>query len=145
MGSIYTRGNTLWIAFLEADGKRRLVSSGLQVGSESKAHKLLEELERKVATGFVPMAETENETVNQYLDRWASRRHSAGMSDATHERQRLLIHAKTILQLAMVDVKPRHIRDIVMALRGRVGQTSASLAPRTVRKVYGSLHSMFES
>lgn len=47
MGSVYTRGSTLWIAYQDAAGKRLCRSSGYKVGQESQANALLDEMERR--------------------------------------------------------------------------------------------------
>jgi integrase len=49
MGSLYTRGNTLWVAFKDHSGKRVCKSSGYKVGQEAAAEALLAELVRKAA------------------------------------------------------------------------------------------------
>jgi len=43
----------------------------------------------------------------------------------------------------MTEVRPRHIRDLVHALKSKCGPKKKDLAPRTVRHVYGVLHRMF--
>jgi hypothetical protein len=40
----------------------------------------------------------------------------------------------------MNEVKPRHLRDLVLALR-----EAGKLAPRTIRQISGLLHTMFKS
>ena len=49
MGSLYKRGNTLWVAFKDQSGQRVCRSSGYKVGQEAAAEALLAELDRKAA------------------------------------------------------------------------------------------------
>src|SRR3954465_1329036 len=49
MGSIYPRGNVLWLAYQNAAGKRVCKSSGLLVGHEPDARATLAAIERQVA------------------------------------------------------------------------------------------------
>lgn len=48
MGSVYARGNKLWLAFIDYEGKRRLRASGYVVGQEDAARKLLAKVEERV-------------------------------------------------------------------------------------------------
>ena len=41
MGTIYTRGNKLWIGYFDSNGKRICKSSGYAVGQEKRAQSLL--------------------------------------------------------------------------------------------------------
>lgn len=144
MGTIYARGQRLWLGFRDAAGKRRLVSSGLVVGQEAQAKLLLRELELR-ARHALPAAPTgASTTVGAYLDGWTARRRREGLTDAIHEDQRIRTHAKQLLEVPLAAVRHRHIRDLVATLKGRIGHAAGELAPRTVRKVYGSLHTLFE-
>jgi integrase len=77
-------------------------------------------------------------TVQQYADLWLDKRANANASD---DRTRLTLHALPHLgRMRMDEVKPRHLRDLILALRGE-----GKLAPRTIRQVSGLLHTMFKS
>ena len=80
-------------------------------------------------------------TVRGYVARWAEEREALGVRSASKEEARLRNHAlPTLGSMRMTDVQPRHIRDLVRALR-----KDGTLAPRSVRHVYTTLHTMFES
>src|ERR1051325_3754888 len=49
MGSLYKRGNTLWVAFKDQAGKRVCRSSGYKIGQEAAAEAVLAELNQKAA------------------------------------------------------------------------------------------------
>lgn len=53
-GSIYARGNKLWLAYYDAMGRRQQRSSGLSVGQETQAHELLAALNRGEALVGLP-------------------------------------------------------------------------------------------
>src|SRR5579859_7454444 len=78
-------------------------------------------------------------TVRQYAKRWTGQRIKERLTTAIDERARLDLYAMPAIgKLRLDKVRPRHIRDLVKSLR-----TRGELAPRTVRHVYGSLHTMF--
>jgi integrase len=77
--------------------------------------------------------------VREYAEAWTRQRIEDGLSSAADEGVRLDLHALPVIgSLRMDEVRPRHVRDLVKALRAR-----GELAPRTVRHVYGALHTMF--
>jgi integrase len=77
-------------------------------------------------------------TVAEYAEQWLGRRTNANAGD---DRTRLTLHALPhIGTFRMDEVKPRHLRDLVLSLRGE-----GKLAPRTIRQVSGLLHTMFKS
>ena len=49
MGSMYKRGNVLWLAFKDERGVRVCKSSGYKVGEETAAEALLAELDKKAS------------------------------------------------------------------------------------------------
>jgi hypothetical protein len=68
-----------------------------------------------------------------------AQRVSQGLFSAADDHARLRNHAlPTIGDMNLDDVRPRHIRDLVKTLRA-----ASKLAPRTIRHVYGALHTMF--
>jgi hypothetical protein len=77
-------------------------------------------------------------TVADYAEQWLSKRTNVTAHD---DRVRLERHAlPSLVGLRMDEVKPRHCRDLVIALKAE-----AKLAPRTIRQVAGLLHTMFKS
>ena len=93
-------------------------------------------IERALAPPTLPAVPTP--TVEEYAAQWLSKRTNANAGD---DRARLRLHALPhIGALRMNEVKPRHLRDLVFALRD-----AGRLAPRTIRQVTGLLHTMFKS
>src|SRR3569623_1473641 len=80
-------------------------------------------------------------TVAEYAPLWIARRKQLGLSTADTDDTRIRLHALPYIGLLrMNEVKPRHLRDLVFALRG-----SGKLAPRTILKPTGTLHTMFKA
>jgi hypothetical protein len=90
MGSIYPRGNVLWLAFVDASGKRKCRSSGLLVGRESEARATLEAIERQVAAEIRHADEDFSgpPTVAAYARRFVKARKAAGVGSAPQEEAR---------------------------------------------------------
>src|SRR5579883_94410 len=142
MGYVYKRGKKLYLGYFDAAGKLQQVPSGLEVGDEKEARKVLEKIEARVRAGAeLGEAEQGPVTVRRYMARWTDERRSQGIACADDDATRIRLHAlKFIGDLKMEEVRPRHIRDLVRHLRA-----NSKLAPRSVRHVYGALHVMFRN
>jgi integrase len=146
MGTVYGRRNKLWIGYRDVDGARKYAPTKFTVGQEPKARKLLEAIERRIQaaaslgdTALGPL------TVNRYTKRWIEDRLFRKVGSSSDDEARLRLHALPQLgELVLAEVRPSHIRKLVRNLRARIGASREHLAPRTVRHVYGVLHSMFE-
>ncbi len=147
MGSIYKRGSRLWFGYVDATGKQRCVSSGFSVGEETRAKKLLEKIEAKVARERAEGARPDGPlTVRTYVARWIEQRKREGIWSVDDDESRLRIHAVPALgDMLLREVRPRHVQEFVQGLKAKVGTDKKQLAPRTVRHVYGALHTMFET
>src|SRR5216684_1832273 len=146
MGTVYARGNKLWIGYKDADGSRKYAPTKFIVGQESKAAKVLEAIERRIqATAGFGEPALGPLTVKRYLASWIKDRRLRNVASAGDDQTRLQRHALPELgELLLAEVRPSHIRTLVRSLKAKVGQGRAQLAPRTVRHVYGVLHRMFE-
>lgn len=82
-------------------------------------------------------APTYDPTVREYATLWLSKRTNKVAADDRTRMQHALPH---VGDMRMTAVKPRHLRDLIMALR-----SAGRLAPRTIRQVSGLLHTMFKS
>ncbi len=146
MGTVYTRGSKLWIGYIDLTGKQRCVSSGFPVGEETRARKLLEKIEAKVAQDRDEGRRPEGPlTVRLYAARWLEARVREGLWSVKDDETRLRLHAlPTLGDMVLRDVRPRHLQELFQDLKTKVGGEKKQLAPRTVRHVYGVLHAMFE-
>ena len=138
MGYLYTRGTKIWMGYRDAQGNSRQRSTGLPVGQEAAAAEQLRQIEAGIANG-APEPAAAPTTVRQYERRWTAERQAQGVWSAEDEGGRLRLHALPVLgHLALGDVRPRHVRDLLRSLRA-----NTTLAPRTLRHVYRGLHTMF--
>jgi integrase len=140
MATLYQRGNMLWLKWrVPGEKKPRYKSTGLDASQWSKALALKTTIERELkaaaALGVVLPAE---KTVGAWRRKWIEGRKAQGIASASDDEARLK-HASDLDPLPILDVRPRHIRDVILRLR-REGE----LAPRTIRHVAGLLRRMFE-
>ena len=144
MGGIYTRGNKLWFWYVNADGERQWGPSGLAVGEESKAKQALEVIERRIEAEVLTGIPSGELTVKAYGEKWLKARPEQGVATAKDETTRLRLHAWPLIgDHLLKDIRTRHIRDAIRSLRGKKSKRGTPLAPRTIRHVYGTLHTMF--
>lgn len=141
MGSIYVKGHRLYLSVKNADGKWRQLASGLSVGDEVRARKMLADLEKSTErdrrVGRAPEGPL---TVSKWSEKWLDAREKLGVRDVSNERNRLKNHVlPTIGQLRLDAVKVRQIKDLIAGLRA-----AAKIAPRTLHTVYGMVHKLFQ-
>lgn len=140
MGSVYPRGNKLWIRFKGPDGKWTQSKTDLSVGQERQARKLLERVESKIAAG-VEFGEKDAGplTVARYSERWLEERRQLGVADWQNDQARLRDHVNPrIGSMRLDEVRPRHLIALIKALR-----TGGKLAPKTIYNVYSVLKGLF--
>jgi integrase len=62
---------------------------------------------------------------------------------AGQDRSVLRLHVFPVIgDIALADLRPNHVRDFIRDLRRKPSQKGGLLAPRTVRRIYGTLHVM---
>ena len=83
-------------------------------------------------------------TVRELVDQFGIQRRGEG-SDYDKEMQRFRDHVLPVLgTLKVVDVRPRHAHELVMALRRTESRKGGVLAPRTIRQIYFSTKQLFQ-
>lgn len=135
MGSVFRRGQKLWIKYKDTDGKWVNASTGLDAGQEKTARTLLVRVETQVAAneGYGPGPVT----LRRYAKRWVEERRARGLNNVNDDETKLRLHILPSLgDLRFDEIRPRHVRDLVRRLR------SDSRAPRTVRHIYATLRKM---
>ncbi len=140
MGTIYPRGNRLWIGFKDADGEWKYRSTGLKVGEEKLAQQALDEVERRITAGVeVVGTSTDHVTYNQYLDRrWLPRREAREIPNLPNDKSRLRDWVRPVIgDMAMREVRPRHLVKLVDRAY------AAGKAPRTIRNIYSLVQASF--
>ncbi len=143
MGSVYRRGNKLWIAIMDrSTGKQRCMPSGFKVGEETLARQAMKQLEAQVAAqGWPQKQDLGPITVEKYAKTWIRKREARGVEDAENEEAHLRLHVLPhIGSMAMQDVRPRHLKGVVDGMRG-----DGKHAPRTVLRVYGTMRLLFRA
>ncbi|MBI2377282.1 MAG: hypothetical protein HYV07_24995 [Deltaproteobacteria bacterium] len=73
----------------------------------------------------------------RHSERWLADRKVSGIRSVRDEETRMAHALPHLGEIPIETVRPHHIRDLVRALK------KGTLAPRTVRHVYGLLHTMF--
>lgn len=136
MASIYARGNKLWAKYRDASGEIVRKPTKYVIGQEDLARRYARRKEELAAEKRAQGIEAPL-TVKRYAERWIKERTDRGMADAPNDATRLRLHALPHLgDLLLEELRPRHVRDMVRALR------AGPLAPRSIRRVYGTLHTM---
>jgi integrase len=110
---------------------------------KDKALRFLKVLEAdaRVAASTSPPKPTGTPKVREYSEGWIKDRRALGLRTADDDETRLKLHAlPAIGSMSMDEVRPRHVRDLVLALR-----KDGALAPRSTRNVYGVLATMFRT
>lgn len=136
---VYARGAKLWIDYTDKDGRRRRQSTGLSVGQEREAERVLAAVLRQIETdGPMPG------TVRAWAERWIESRRAQGIASAGEDESRLRHHILPAFGERRLDeITVRDVRAWVEALqRKRSERTGQRLAPRTVRLIYGTLQAM---
>jgi integrase len=86
-----------------------------------------------------------NIKVTELVEKFLAQRAAEGMSTERKDRQRMEGYIlPNIGGLRVVDVRPRHAHDVVMALRRQPSARGGTLAPRTIRSAYFTLRQIFE-
>ena len=85
-------------------------------------------------------------TVEQYGEQWISRRKKG---NAKQEAAQLRTHVFPLIgKMALADVRPKHVRDVVESLKEKLSVArkckNKKLAPRTVLHIYGCMRLMFK-
>ncbi len=139
MGSIYKRGNKLWLRFKGPDGKWTQSPSGFELGQETQAREALRRLEDRISAN-VEFGEPQKGpvTVARYAQRWLEQRRGL-VADWKTDESRLRHHVLPLLgEMALEDVRPRHLVDLFRKLR-----VQGTVAPKTIHNIYGVLKALF--
>jgi integrase len=137
MASLYRKRGTWWARYQDEQGKWKGCPTGIAEAERSQADRWLAAFVRELGRGRDDDGVI---TVRRFLERWIKERRGLGLVTAGNDEQRLLDHAAPLHDIPIADVRPRHIRELIIGLR-----TSGKFAPRTIRHVYGTLATMFRS
>lgn len=139
MASIYARGGRLYMRVKgdSVPGKWDSKPTPFAVGQEREAKRYATKAQETIDARHASGATSTVLTVRQFATQWLAKRTNVTAAD---DRARITNHvAPRIGSMAIADVKPKHIDDLIMALRDE-----GKLAPRTIRSISGLLHTMFK-
>lgn len=144
----FVRGGMIWMRLKREDGRWKNDSTGCTVDQVEQARRFIAAAVRAVKAKAEMIESGDLDagklTVRAYLVRWVKDRETRGIAAASIERTRINKYiAPEIGDLPLEELRPRHVRDMVRALRGR--KDDDKLAPRTILHIYGILHNAMES
>lgn len=149
---VYARWNTLWIRYRDDDGTEVRESTELPIGHEREAFAILKGIksQQKATEALSRELDTDGPiTLKAYAKRWVARRKERGITSAEHDEARFKLHVNPhpvegvpFGLMALGDIEPVHVRDLIRDLSAETDLTK-KLAPRTIRGIYGMLHTMF--
>lgn len=151
MGTVYARGNKLWLGFIGPDGKRYMRSARLNVGQEAEARAKLAELETAIAARASTAPAPLTQTVASWASTWSQRRVAKGKHTNAKLDQRALerhvveaelaVHGTRVVlgRLRLEEVRPLHVRAWLEAMEAK------KLAANTVLSVYSLMSRMFRA
>lgn len=144
---LFLRGNMIWYSLPNADGKWKNKTTGYRYPAELEAAKTmlasilrgLRAHRERAERGDAPV-----DTFREYVKQWLADREAREIGAVDQERARLDKYVLPVLgDMTVEEIRPRHIRDLVRALRARKGKDK--IAPRTVVHIFMIVHNVFES
>jgi len=138
MGCVYARHKSLWLKFKDETGEIRFKPSGFKLGQEKDAKALLRRIENLVEAGKKVSADGPL-TVRKWGESWIKLQREKGIYSADQYEARLRDYVfPAIGHMRLDQVRVGQISEMVAAIKRK------KLAPRTVRHIYFTAHTMFE-
>lgn len=140
-GRVMARGGKLWLDYDDETGRRRRQSTGLSVGQEKQAATMLRGMLAKVREGAKAGGPL---TLEGFGEEWITRRKEAGIASADEDASRLRLYVlprwgnRRLDEVTLADV-----RGLLADLAKRKSRKGGTLAPRTIRLVYGTLQALY--
>lgn len=135
---VFLKGRKLYIKVLQ-DGTWTGITSGYTLAEDPHGHaaaRLRTKVQAQLDAGLAGPGPT---TVKRYVKRWLETRKTRHLVSYVDDVSRINTHVlPTLGPMTLTEVKPRHIRAWVFALR------QAGLAPRTIRNIYAVTATMFK-
>ncbi len=140
MGSVYPRGNKLYLKIKGPDGRWRPYKTEYRLGQEELARKLLAKLEEQLAAGrAVTGAKGGVLTVRKYADRWVKDCKKMGLSEWKSHEAWLRLHVLPVIgRIPITEVRPRHLAELFRDIRAE-----KKLSSKSIRNVYAAVRGMF--
>lgn len=138
MATLYLRKNRWWLSWF-VGGERFAKSTGYLVHEKEDALAAKAQLERELqARRALIIPERAQRVFAGYRKQWVENRKAQGKASAKDDEARLR-HCRELDPLLMSEVRPKHIRAVILRLR-----REDELAPRSIRNVFGVLHRLFQ-
>ncbi len=139
MASVYLRGGWWWCRLKDETGTWISRTTEFAEGDRRKAQRYAAAAQRKLDERRLAGDAAGPVTVAAYSEKWLADREARGIRSIRADRGRFVNYILPHLGAMRLDeVRPRHVRDMVRALR-----QAGKIAPRTVLRVYGVVHTMF--
>src|SRR4029077_7137779 len=142
MSSLLVRGQRLYAKIKSTAGEWERVATPFGVDQRVEAERWIKDREREVARALRRGVPQTALTVEDYFEQWIAQRRRLA-PDTNNDAGRLRKHVLPELgDLPMRDVRPRHIADLVAAIRVTPVKTPRGMEPpagRTVHNVYTSM------
>jgi integrase len=139
MTSILPRGRRLYAKLKDVTGKWHRIPTPYQIGQEIEAAEWAKDRQGEVDRELARRERFGGPlTVRAFALRWLDARKTKTVAD---DRNRIVKHVlPRIGHMLLADVRPRHLRDLVMELRA-----DPALAPKTIREIASITSTMFKS
>lgn len=141
MGSIYQKRGWLYLRVKDRSGRWTSKATGLPAGEERAAQDLLRSVEAALSSAAeLGLGEG---TVAAWAEEWIRQRRRRGLAMVRDDERNLRLYLlPAIGGMKLDDVRPRHVRRLVDELAARPSAMGGTLAPRTVRSIYGTLRGL---
>ncbi len=136
MGSLYVKGAKLWIRYKDETGKWVGAPTESRPGEEKRALRHLATVEADVKAMVEAKTRADVEpgtplTVAAYVKRWLADRARLGLRSLPDDTSRMNLHVlPRIGTLELHEVRPRHLREMVLQLREQREARAADDSPR---------------
>lgn len=129
MASVYARGGKLWCRLKDEGGKWISKPTPYSTDEKAKAQRYADAAQKAIDARRADGATDGAMTVAKYALRWIKERETLGIRSVDDDEARLRLHVLPVIGAMRLDeLKPRHVRDLVRALRAS-GDLAASCTP----------------
>jgi len=144
---------TVWmidVTYVYPDGKRERVRQRAVATSQRAAEAEEQQIVAALVAGTFKrrdaarQEERSRKTVAEFAREWLDGRRGRGIESVVDDTARLEKYVLPFIgTMALVDVRPHHVRDLVRTIRTLPSRKGGTLAPRTVRHAFFTLKGMF--
>lgn len=142
----YARGERIWVRYRDETGKWVSKKTPYMLDQVEFARRFIAAILRGIE-GKKERGSSNPRTVAEYVEKWFRERRDRGVASAETDHARLKKYALPhVGELVIETVRPRHIRDMVRALRTAKDEDGERLlAPRSQHHVFNTLYNVFEN